>query len=181
MESIEKIKLEKNQVGWTIKSAESSDAQKQENLQPPGSSHTSWNIETDRVGSVQRKSEEWRKKRESDPSCESWIPLSKSTKKNGESQVPDSMIAAWNNPRLFGFTRCQHTLNAPALSPNMVTREGSPPNRRMLSRTQTRAACYESSRRTKIKWMYKRKQGKKEKPRRGNLSKRATIHLSMVR
>ena len=44
------------------------------------------------------------------------------------SQAPESMMAAWKRPRLSGATMCSETDVAPALSPKIVTRSGSPPN-----------------------------------------------------
>ena len=43
-------------------------------------------------------------------------------------KAPESMMAAWKRPRLSGATMCSETDVAPALSPKMVTRSGSPPN-----------------------------------------------------
>jgi hypothetical protein len=88
------------------------------------------------------------------------LPRDSVTKNSAASQVPDSMMAAEKYPREEGLTKCQQTLdgkgksceisslciartqgldfsfprylNAPADSPKMATRLGSPPKAAML-------------------------------------------------
>ncbi len=52
-----------------------------------------------------------------------------------------SRMAFRNNPAAAGDTRLAHRSMAPELSPATVMSAGSPPNRRMLDRTQRIAAC----------------------------------------
>lgn len=57
-------------------------------------------------------------------------------------KAPLCMMAAWKRPLDWGETMCTETDAAPADSPKIVTRPGSPPNAATLSRTQRSAACW---------------------------------------
>ena len=59
--------------------------------------------------------------------------------------VPLSSTARRNRPFASGDPMSAPTLIAPADSPKIVTRDGSPPKRAMLRRTQSRAATWSSS------------------------------------
>lgn len=50
------------------------------------------------------------------------------------------MMTRWKSPVLGGELMCTSELMAPALSPQSVTRDGSPPNAATLSTTQRMAA-----------------------------------------
>ena len=53
-------------------------------------------------------------------------------------------MARWNRPSVDGIASMLQTLNAPADSPPMVIRSGSPPNPAMFRCTQVRAATWSS-------------------------------------
>ena len=55
-------------------------------------------------------------------------------------QLPLSITARANRPRIGGEVSSEHTEYAPADSPAIVTLRGSPPNAAMFSRVQRIAA-----------------------------------------
>ena len=58
--------------------------------------------------------------------------------------APLSAMARWNRPSVAGMASMLQTLNAPADSPPMVIRSGSPPKADTFSCTQARAATWSS-------------------------------------
>ena len=66
---------------------------------------------------------------------------------SGVKNVPGTLcaIARPNSPAARGIASSAATDPPPADSPNTVTRPGSPPNARMLSRTHSSAATWSSS------------------------------------
>lgn len=57
------------------------------------------------------------------------------SKAHGAVALPLCTIALWKYGALFALSKCMETAAPPALSPNRVTRFGSPPNKSIFFRT----------------------------------------------
>src|SRR5690349_2766773 len=55
-------------------------------------------------------------------------------------EEPDWTPARWNRPLAFGVASRHEVFEPPPDCPKIITREGSPPNAEMLSRTHSREA-----------------------------------------